>query len=60
VNWLADEDAEGKETPWALIINENPDSKNMHHKYYHHIQSYFINTGARLPLSQPFLKIRYY
>ena len=44
MNWLADKDAEGKETPWALIINENPDSKNMHHKYYHYIQSYFINT----------------
>ncbi len=42
MNWLLDEEAEGKETPWTLIRNETPYSKNMRHQYYHYIQSYFL------------------
>ena len=42
LEWLLDKNAEGKETPWALIPNKHKRSKKMRHKYYHYIQTYFV------------------
>ena len=42
MEWLLDEEGEGKDKPWALTRNEKRDSKKMRHQYYHYIQSYYI------------------
>lgn len=44
VQWLTDEEAEGKENRWALILNKDKRSKKKRHKYYHYIQTYFVES----------------
>ena len=44
MDWLLDENAEGKKDKWALIRNNHEGSKDMRHKFYHYIQSYIIKS----------------